>query len=447
MGLYSTGRSIRWWLNGDPSDTCARLLAESEQWSKSKMQAYRDGKLRSLIAHCYENVKYYRDIMDREKLKPGDIQSAADLAKLPALTKDKVRAHRSELMALNINQMKISWAKTGGTTGEPMRICRNAESIAWATMCYERGLQWGGLGPDVPRIRLFGGSLGIDKKSFIQNLGTMIRRDLFLPAFELRADTASTFFSKIHRSQYRFLIGYASAIYRLAMLAEEKNQNIQFNAVFPTAELLLPEWDETIRKVFKCHVLPYYGSGEVGSLGYSRLDSNGYFIPGEHVIIEVLQKDGSMKLSGDGGFVITDLDNYAMPIIRYVNGDAGRISEFSDGPLPFNRIERLDGRYNSFLLTDTGDLISGVIGTHIFRHVPSVRTYRIIQETPRDITINIVPELSYSTTDESLILDLFAKHLGAGIKIAIQKVSHIEAPPSGKSVFVINKCLTSPVQG
>lgn len=446
MGLYSTARSIRWWLNGFPDGTYARLLAESEHWSKSEMQAYRDGKLRSLIAHCYENVKYYRDIMDREKIKPSDIQSAADLVKLPPLTKDKVRAHRSELMASNINQMKVSWAKTGGTTGEPMRICRNAESSAWANMCYERGLQWGGLGPDVPRIRLFGGSLGIDKKSFIQNLGTMIRRDLFLPAFELRADTASTFFSMIHRSQYHFVIGYASAIYRLARLAEEMNQNIQFDAVFPTAELLLPEWEETIRKVFKCHVLPYYGSGEVGSLGYSRLDSSGYFIPEEHIIIEVLQKDGSMQLSGDGGFVITDLDNYAMPIIRYVNGDAGKISDISDGVLPFSRIERLDGRYNSFLLTDTGDLISGVIGTHIFRHISSVRTYRIIQETQLDITINIVPEANYSTKDENLILDLFAKHLGRGTKIVIKKVSHIEAPPSGKSVFVINRCLTSPVQ-
>jgi len=135
-----------------------------------------------------------------------------------------------------------------------------------------------------------------------------------------------------------------------------------------------------------------------------------------------------------------------MPIIRYVNGDAGQISDSCDSGLPFTRIERLDGRYNSLLMTDTGDLISGAIGPHIFRHVPSVRTYRIIQETPLDVTINIVPEASYSTKDENLIVDLFAKHLGRRIKIVIQRVTHIEIPPSGKAVFVINKCLSSPVQ-
>ena len=75
-----------------------------------------------------------------------------------------------------------------------------------------------------------------------------------------------------------------------------------------------------------------------------------------------------------------------------------------------------------------------------------VRTYRIIQETPLDVIINVVPEESYSEKDENLILDLFARHLGRRTKIVIERVSHIDLPPSGKSVFVINRCLSLPVQ-
>ena len=101
----------------------------------------------------------------------------------------------------------------------------------------------------------------------MERFGARVRGDLFLPAFELRADTAPSFFNKIRQSKCRFVIGYPSAIFRLARLAEEMGQTIQFDAVFPTAELLLPEWEDTIRKVFACHVLPFYGSGEVGSLG------------------------------------------------------------------------------------------------------------------------------------------------------------------------------------
>lgn len=246
---------------------------------------------------------------------------------------------------------------------------------------------------------------------------------------------------EVHRSKCRFLIGYASALYRLARIAEETDRKIHLDAVFPTAELLLPEWEKTIRKVFTCHVLPYYGCGEINSLGYRRAESSAYFIPDERVIKEVIQRDGAARLYGDGGFAITDLDNYAMPLIRYVNGDAGKVSANFNGNPPFSQIERLDGRYNSFLMTDAGDLISGVIGTHIFRHFPSVNTYRIVQEEPLRIAISIVPRENFSEQDRCLLINLFSKHLGSRMKIDIQTAPSIPVSPSGKHVFVINRCL------
>ena len=113
-----------------------------------------------------------------------------------------------------------------------------------------------------------------------------------------------------------------------------------------------------------------------------------------------------------------------------------------NGHFPFSRIERLDGRYNSLLMTDTGDLISGVIGTHVFRHTSSVQSYRIIQEEPLRITIKMVPkDGEVSEDDERLVLGLFTKHLGSKMKINVEKVPSLPVPPSGKSVFVINHCL------
>jgi phenylacetate-CoA ligase len=379
--------------------------------------------------------------MQERRIRQEDIASVEDLVKLPTLTKGIVRNEAKQLVAKNLSAMNVTWAKTGGTTGEPMRVCRNRECTALANMCYERGLRWGGRTVDEPMIRLFGGSLGIDKISFTRRVGDLIRGDLFIPAFELRADNAVSYFEKIKRSKCQFVIGYASAIYRLAVLAKEFNEEIELTAAFPTAELMLPDWEETIRNTFKCHILPYYGCGEVNSLGYSAPESYGYLIPEEHALIEIRQSDGQTQLYGDGRFLVTDLDNYAMPIIRYANGDAGRISA-ADGHFPFSWIERLDGRYNSLLMTDTGDLISGVIGTHVFRHTLSVQSYRIIQEEPLKVVIKIVPRSgTLSQNDRELILHLFAKHLGNRMEIAIETVLDLPVPPSGKSVFVVNNCL------
>jgi phenylacetate-CoA ligase len=269
----------------------------------------------------------------------------------------------------------------------------------------------------------------------------MFRGDLFLSAFELHADNALSYFEKIRRSRCRFIVGYASALYRLALLAQQLDQEVRFAAAFPTAELMLPEWEETIRTTFKCLVLPYYGGGEVDSTGYSAPESNGYLIPEEHALIEVMERDGRGQLYGDGRFLVTDLDNYAMPMIRYANGDAGRISG-PDGSFPFSLIERLDGRYNSLLMTDTGDLISGVIGTHVFRLTSSVQSYRVIQEAPLKVTIKMVPKVDeVSEDDERLVLGLFRKYLGKTMNINMEAVPSLPVPPSGKSVFVINHCL------
>jgi phenylacetate-CoA ligase len=431
---------MSWFFAGYPADDYYQVLEMSQHWSRDQMERYRNEKLGKLMAHCYENVPYYRSAMQKRHIRPEDITGWEDLSKLPILTKDIVRSQGKQLLARNLSEMTVRWAKTGGTTGEPMRVCRNIECTAWSAMCYERGLRWGGRTAAEPMIRLFGGSLGIDKTRFTSQLGNLIRGDLFIPAFELRADNAISYFERIRRSKCRFIIGYASAVYRLARLATELNQQISFTAVFPTAELMLPEWEETIRKQFNCSVLPYYGCGEVNSLGYSAPQAKGYLIPEEHSIVEILQDNRKAQLYCDGKFLVTDLDNYAMPIIRYANGDAGKISP-ANGHFPFSRIERLDGRYNSLLTTDSGDLISGVIGTHVFRHTLSVQAYRIIQEEPLRIVIKIVPKNDLSEADQRLILNLFSKHLGSKMKITIETVPELPTPASGKSVFVINRCL------
>jgi phenylacetate-CoA ligase len=405
------------------------------------MEEYRNAKLRRLVAYCYETVPYYRRVMDEGNVRPEEIGRAEDLEKMPVLTKEIVRNHSTELLSKDVPKMSVHWSKTGGTTGEPMRICKNTECKAWEAMCHERGLAWGGKGVEEPAVRLTGGSLGIDKMSFASRAGNMFRGDVFLPAFELHADNAFSYIERIRRSRCRFIIGYASVLYRLAVLAKQVGERIEFVAAFPTAELMLPEWEETIRATFKCRVLPYYGGGEVDSTGYCAPGSNGYLVPEEHAVIEVADGDGSSRLCGDGRFLLTDLDNYAMPMIRYLNGDAGRIAG-PNGKFPYSRIVRLDGRYNSLLMTDTGDLISGVIGTHVFRLTSSVKSYRIIQEEPLRLTIRVVPKgEDLSQEDERLVLGLFAKYLGGKMKINMEKVASLSVPPSGKSVFVVNHCL------
>ena len=364
-----------------------------------------------------------------------------DLPKLPVLTKDMFHAHWPELRARDVPDSQVSVGQTGGTTGIPMRTARDNVSTAWSGACYFRGFAWAGLTLRHRRVRLFGGSLGIQRVRRFNRLREWFRGDVFLPAFELGPHNVGDYAARIRRSGAQFLIGYASACYALATLAEAAGEPLSFRAVLPTAELCPQAWADTIARVFSAKVLPYYGCGEVNSLGYSCPDGGVYHTCDEHVVIEVENDAGQVALEGEGAFLITDLDNRAIPLIRYRNGDAGQLAA-PGCPCgrTLGRILRLDGRVNDMLVTTTGTKFSGVIATHLFRLIDHVEAYQVVQRAPGQATVLIVRGPGYDpAVEEPKVYSIFRKHLGEGSQVAIEYVTSIAKTPAGKARFVINE--------
>jgi len=64
---------------------------EIECASLDEMRAIQNEKLVKQVKHVYENVEYYRNLMDEKGVKPEDVQSIDDLHKLPFLTKADLR--------------------------------------------------------------------------------------------------------------------------------------------------------------------------------------------------------------------------------------------------------------------------------------------------------------------------------------------------------------------
>ena len=204
-------------------------------------------------------------------------------------------------------------------------------------MCFERGLGWRVASDRQAENKLVRGSLGFGKAAGLATrLGNALRRDLFLPDVPASSRHGLRMTSKgsVDRKPGFYCGLVPGSIYRLAVLAGEMNQKIEFDAVFPTAELMLPEWEAVIRKAFGCAVLPYYGSGEVNSLGYSHPAVGTYLVPKSSCLSRFCVRISRLNC-GEGQFLITDLDNYAMPIIRYANGDAGKISDHGECGFPF----------------------------------------------------------------------------------------------------------------
>ncbi len=437
-------KRIVWALRGYRPQPVLDLLEETQWWPRERLDQFRNEKVRSLIAHCWEHVPYYREVMEKRGLTPQDVVGVADLPKLPVLTKDLLRQNAKALRAENIADKKVTPSRTGGTTGEPVTVWRREDDAAWPIQCYMRGLAWGGLLPAMPRVKLFGGSLGLGPKGLRDRLKKVMRpRTVFLPAFELNRSNVDCYVRTIRKSGAGHLIAYASALYVMAVLVEEKGLQCDLEAVYPTAEMLPAGWREKIAEVFGCKVLPYYGCGEVNSLGFSCGQGTGYHRPDEHAVMEVQRADGSFAFEGEGAFAVSDLDNYVMPILRYTNGDAGVLT---DEPCAcgrsLGRIARLDGRVNDFLVSVDGDRISGAIAAHTFRLVQGVEFYQYVQDEPGQVLVRIVPADGFDReAEEQKIRHVLKDHLVAEANVQFEYVAEIERTPAGKARFVINNHL------
>jgi phenylacetate-CoA ligase len=418
-----------------------RVLEESQWWGRRRLDALRDEKLARLVAHAYAQSPHYRRMMDDHGVRPADVRGLVDLPKLPVLTREVLRAHADALRFRDASRVEVG--ATGGTTGSPVRLVRDRAGSVWQRGCYWRGLGWGGLRLGEPFVQLFGGTLGISRPRRLDRARSWFSGKHFLPAFELGPGNAGAYLEAMRASGARHLIGYTSAVYLLASHAERSGAPIGLAAVFPTAEPLLEGWRATIRTAFMVEPLPYYGCGEIQSLGYScpGAEAPVYHTCDEHAVIEVEVPGGGPALTGEGPFLVTDLDNHAMPMLRYRNGDAGAL----EGPgcrcgRSLGRITRIDGRVNDVLYTTGGVAISGAIGPHAFKMVEGVEQFQIVQRRPGQVAIHIVRLPSYAAAAEEPRIDrIFRQHLGSDAEIEIRYVDSIPRTAAGKVRFIINE--------
>ncbi len=83
-------------------------------------------KLRQLTSYCYENIKYYRELFDENRIRPDDIKTAADLAKVPVLTKSELRSRFWDFLPKELPGCRVS--RTSGSTGIPVCILSDINS-------------------------------------------------------------------------------------------------------------------------------------------------------------------------------------------------------------------------------------------------------------------------------------------------------------------------------
>ncbi len=444
--LFFLSMPLHKWLITRNARWLLERLKQSQWLSPEALRELQERRLRRLVRHAYRTTPYYRRALDEAGLRPEDINHLEDLQRLPLLTKDAVRKHLYfDLFSKSHHKPDMLRVATSGSTGEPFVVYveRRQLEMRWAATI--RSMEWTGWRWGDPQARLWHQTLGMSlSQTLRERLDAFLMRRLFIPAYELRSDNLPGFLRKLARRRPVLIDGYAESFNFLAYFAQQQGiADLRPRAIMSSAQTLPEQVRQTIERQFQTEVFDKYGSREFSGIAYECARHSGHHVVAESYVVELL-KDGRPAQPGEiGEVVITDLNNYCMPLIRYRIGD---LAVAMDNTAPcacgrgLPRIGRIEGRVQSIVLCKNGTWLPGTFFAHFFKdHEFAVRQYQVVQEEAGRFELKVVKGAQFSDERFQEILGDLRRVVGADMEVDVRFVDSIPLGRTGKRQGVVSK--------
>lgn len=434
--IFNLGNRL---LNEDINKHLEQL--KKTQWKNtSDLKLYQWNKLKHLVEHAYENSSYYKALFKKNNIRPDDIKCEDDLKKIPILTKENLKKHY-QIMISKDKKYKYSIAKSSGSTGKSVKFYKDRLASGNGRAAMYRGHSWYGVEVGEREARLWG--VPLNKKDKIKSqIGDFLLNRIRISDFNINDKIMGDFFLRMKKYRPSYLMGYSSLVYEYAKFIHEKKldgKSFALKMVKVTAEKLFDYQREVIETVFDCPVANEYGAAEVGIVAF-ECPHGGLHMAMEGVYVEVGDKD---EETGCSELLITDLDNYYTPIIRYSLGDYGKISKrkCSCGreSLLFDEII---GRTSDIVFDHNGKGIHSSIFSYILKEITQkyggIKQYKIYQHKVGEIDIHINKDVDFNKNAVDFIKNQMGKYLGEKTIVNIIYTNYILREKSGKLRYFVS---------
>ena len=423
---------------------------EIECASVEELRAIQNEKLVKQVKHVYDNVEYYRNLMDEKGVKPEDIKTIDDLHKLPFLTKADLRdAYPYGLLATDLkNCVRIQ--STSGTTGRRVVAFYTQNDVdLWEKCCARAIVAAGGNDEDVCQVAygygLFTGGAGLNGGS--HKVGC-----LTLPMSSGNTERQIQFMQDLHTTILCCTPSYAAYIGETLKEMGISPDELDLKAGIFGAEPWTEEMRRDIEKNLGIKAYDIYGLTETSGPGvaFECEEQSGMHINEDHFLAEIIDPEtGEVLPEGSKGeLVFTSLDKEAFPLLRYRTRDICVLSrkKCSCGRTLIKMTKPM-GRSDDMMIIRGVNVFPSQIETVLIKEGYSVN-YLIEVDRERntdtlDVYVELTPE-QFSDTVKDLAKK--EKELAGAIKtmLGISPKVHLVAPKTiarseGKAVRVIDK--------
>lgn len=416
-----------------------RVLEKSQWFKREQLQSLQLKKLRALLKYAYDMVPYYHSSFSRVKFKPQELTCLEDLQKVPILEKTVFRNASSEMLAKNFQNLRPTLWKTSGTTSSPIQFFRCKNDTSWALAAELRGFGWAGYetGDKMGRIWRLKPEEMSSPGFWLKQL---LKRIKILNVEGLSESSMLHYARQLQRFKPSYIRGYAASTNVFAtFLSKNKELKMRVKAVFTTGQTLPAHYRRNIEEAFGCPVYDCYSSNEMGQIALECGNHEGHHISEENILLEIVRDEEHASAGEEGKVLVTNLNNYAMPFIRYDIGDLGKIlrDECSCGRKL--SLIKPQGRHYEMFASSGGRFTVLRDAEYILQELP-IQDFQIVQKNLKEIVIRIARKPGYTPAHTAFIIENLKAHGPA--RIEVEFVDSIIPEKTGKTKQYISKIKT-----
>lgn len=370
------------------------LMKQSQWFSLDKLHQIEERDLVKLVRHHAANSPWFLSRLKEQNLAPSDLWTLQGLKQYLPFKKRDIQAAGDSFKSNSVpkEHLPIGTVNSSGSTGQPVTVnATRINGFFWGAHAF-RDHEWAGRdyslklaavranfndtelrpnwGPPVAILHDTGQALGLPV-----NMGTNLQNE----ALEM--------------FQPNILIVHGGVLQALVTIWERDGCKLtELKHIKQIGDTVHDSLRERVKNLFGLKIEDNYSSSEVGCIAIQCPDTGLYHIMAENLIVEILDDNGRDCKPGEvGRVVVTDLHNYASPLIRYELGDYAEVGEPCTCGRHLPTLKRIIGRERGMFKKADGSQFWPRGGGRSIKTF-KIRQFQMIQHSLDDIEYRMVTD-------------------------------------------------------
>tara|TARA_Y100001970_G_scaffold289168_1_gene418646 strand:- start:2375 stop:3730 length:1356 start_codon:yes stop_codon:yes gene_type:complete len=431
--VNARGYQLKLWRYNKKTEIFIDEAEKFESMTNDEVKSFQEEMLYENLLSASQTIPFYISYWEERGASKNTISS---LDNWPIINKEQLRKTPDSFISINKYKPFMFKDSTSGTTGTPLQMYIDRDSLVKYIAIYEYRLRrkygvsindkWGIVGGQVV--------VPFDQKSPPFWVYNKSLNQIYFSNNHISEENAIHYLEAFNNYKLNHIVTYPSSINLLATYALATKYHFDnLKLIITNAEFLSKKQKEKIQNAFGAQVVSTYGMCEMVCSASDR-DENDLCLWPEVGYVQILDDNSDKKLKDGevGRIVATGFINKGMQLIRYDTGDRGSIDNYKK--TNFQSLTSIKGRSSDIILTPGGRKVWWV--NPIF-YQRNIEEGQVIQKSINKIIIKIVPSEGYSHNEGNIIKEKLIRRTGIE-DIVIDVVKEIPREKSGKFKPVIS---------